>query len=79
MSDHGMNFLNEAISALMEEFHVYHRKSTPYHPKVNGLVEDFNNILEHALTKVCNAKSTDRDMHVRVVLWVYRTTCKKLT
>lgn len=32
MSDHGMHFLNEMINALTEEFHVYHQKSTPYHP-----------------------------------------------
>ena len=31
MSDCGMHFLNETISALIEEFQVYHQKSTPYH------------------------------------------------
>jgi len=32
MSDCGTHFLNETISMLMEEFDVYHQKSTPYHP-----------------------------------------------
>lgn len=31
MRDRGMNFLNEKITALTEEFQVYHQKSTPYH------------------------------------------------
>ena len=56
MSDHGTHFLNETISVLVEEFHVYHQKSTPYHSQANGTVEAFNKVLENALTKVCNAQ-----------------------
>jgi len=55
MSDRGTHFLNETISTILEEFQVYHQKSTPYHPKENGMVEAFNKTLEHALTTVCNA------------------------
>ena len=43
------------------------------------MVEAFNNILDNALTKVCNAQRNDWDVHVPTVLWAYRTTCKKLT
>ena len=42
------------------------------------MVEDFNNILEHTLTKVCKMQRNDWDMCVLVLLWAYRMTCKKL-
>ena len=56
MSDWGMHFLNETISALIEEFQVYHHKSTHYYPQANMTVEAFNKVLKNALTKVCNAQ-----------------------
>ena len=35
--------------------------------------------MENALTKVCNANKDAWDVRIPVVLWAYRTTCKKLT
>ena len=46
---------------------------------MNGTVDKLNKILEHALTKVCNANQDDWDLKIPTVMWAYRTTCKRLT
>jgi hypothetical protein len=62
-----------------EEFESYHQKSTPYHSQASGTVEDFKNILENSLKKICNVNRDDRDLKIPIVLWSYITTCKKLS
>jgi hypothetical protein len=43
------------------------------------MVEAFNKLLEHALTKVCNVVHDGWDKGILVVLWEYLTPSKQLT
>ena len=59
MSDQWSYFINCIVSALTKELQIQHKKSTSYHPQANGIVEAFNKVLEHVLTKVCNTNNDD--------------------
>jgi transposase InsO family protein len=59
MSDQGNHFTNNIIKDMTKDFEFYHQKSTSYHPQENGTMKSFNNILENALTKICNVNRDD--------------------
>ena len=76
MSDQGTHFVYQTIQAMIEEFQIQHKISTPYHLQANIAVEAFIKILENALTKVCNTGCDDWDMKIPAILWAYRMTWK---
>ena len=78
LSDHGSHFINRTINALTEDFQIQHKKITPYHLQANGIVEVFNKVLEHEITKVYNARNNDWDLKISMILWDYQTTYKWL-
>ena len=52
LSDQGTHFVNKGIDDLTTEFQIQHKKMTPYHHQVNGMIKAFNKIVENVLTKV---------------------------
>ena len=52
---------------------INHKIASPYHPQTNGLQERFNQTFERALMKCVNEKQNDWDMHIKRILFGYRT------
>ena len=46
LSDNGTPFISQPFELLLEEYQIYHGKSTRYYPKGNGSIEAFNKTLQ---------------------------------
>ena len=79
ISDQGSKFINRTIKALIDLFQIDHRRSTAYHPQLNGAIEAFNKKLTMGLTKICNTDKDNWDENIHVVLWAYRIAYKHST
>ena len=71
-----MNFVNEVIDFLLNEFMLIHQKLAPYHAQANGQVEISNKILCTILTKIVEISHTDWKLKLHLALWAYRVTYK---
>jgi len=63
----------------MEQYKIWHRKSTPYHLQANGQVESMNKVIESILTKMVNMDWKDWAERLPEALWAYRTTWRNST
>jgi transposase InsO family protein len=52
LSDNGSNLTGEVMKAYTTLLGTKHRVTTPYHPRTNGMVENFNGLLGNVLTKM---------------------------
>ena len=73
MSDQGREFVNTVNKKLFDLFGTDHRISSAYHSQTNGLDERMNQTLKAALVKFVNENQNDWDVHIKSVLFAYRT------
>ncbi|KAL3694004.1 hypothetical protein R1sor_007655 [Riccia sorocarpa] len=78
VSDRGTHFLNNLVTELTNYFQIKHRKTTPYNPKANGLMEKCNGLICRILNKVTVNYAYDWDTKLPAALWAYRT-AEKIT
>jgi hypothetical protein len=58
LSDNGSNLTAEVMQAYTRILGTKHKVTTPYHPRTNGKVENFNGFLGSTLTKLLSNKPT---------------------
>ena len=51
VKNQGTQFTSNLVKSITEQYHIKHRKSSPYHPEENIQVESTNNVIEAILTK----------------------------
>ena len=79
VSDRGLHFINEIITALTRYYTIRHRKTTPYNPKANGAVERTNGTIVRVLGKVIAVHQRDWDEKLPSVVHAYNITHKETT
>ena len=74
VTDQGTQFTSHLLTALVQQYKINHRLSSPYHPQANGQVESTNKVLESILTKIVEQHHKDWADRMLEAIWAYRTT-----
>ena len=64
MSDRALNFMSDVIVSINKVLQVEQRRTTPYHPQCNGLVEVTNRTIGTMISHFVSADHKDWDLYV---------------
>ena len=78
-SDQGQNFEAQVFQEVCKRLGIKKTRTTPLHPQSDGLVERFNRTLATQLAILTSRQQRDWDLHLPLVLWVYRTAVQEST
>jgi hypothetical protein len=77
--DQGQQFLSKVLKEVNKYLHVKKHNTMAYHPQTDGLVKQFNRMLEGMLAKFTNKQQDDWDIYIPYVLMVYHTNTHEAT
>ena len=77
--DQAPKFMSELMTELCELLEVQRTRTTPYHPRSEGLVEHFSRTLINMLSKFCNERQDDWDKHLPNILCSYWSSLNEST
>lgn len=77
--DQGTQFTSNLVKAMVQQYKIKHRLSSPYHPQEIGQVESTNKVLDSILTKSMAKHHKDQSDRMAEEIWLYRTTWKNTT
>lgn len=72
VTNQGTQFTSNLVKAIIEQYKIKHRKSSPYHPQANGQVESTNKVIEAILTKTIHLHHKYWVDKFPEALWAYR-------
>jgi transposase InsO family protein len=79
LSDKGRNFESNRVKKLCNAMDIDKRRTSPYHPECDGMVEKFNRTLLDMLAMYVNDYHSDWDMWIPQVTFAYRTSIHSST
>ena len=79
VSDNALQFDNQAVRDLCDQFGISKDFTTPYHPQRNCQVEAVNKIIKTTLKRRLDALKGRWAAELPLVLWSYRTTARTAT
>jgi hypothetical protein len=79
LSDQGRNFESNMVKELCNAMGIDKRRTSPYHPECDGMVERFNRTLLDMLAMYVNDYHSDWDMWIPQVTFAYRTSIHSST
>ena len=71
LTDQGSNFTSSLLAELYRMLHVHQIRTNPYHPQIDGLVEQFNQTLKNMLLKSATKEGKDWDKLLPYLLLAY--------
>jgi hypothetical protein len=79
LTDRGSNFLANVTEKYLEILKTKHKKTSSYHPRTNGKVENFNGSLTRIIAKCCGAAIHKWDMFLQEAIFHCRTRLHQVT
>ena len=72
LSDNGKEFTNDTLTYVCQEFNIEQHFTSPYTPRSNGKMENFNKYLKASIRKLCQEDTAAWDQVLHQILFVYR-------
>ena len=72
LSDNGKKFTNDTLAYVCQEFNIEQHFTSPYIPRSNGKMENFNKFLEASIRKLCQEDTAALDQVLDQILFAYR-------
>ena len=72
LSDNGKEFTNDTLAYVCQEFNIEQHFTSPYMPRSNGKMENFNKFLKASIRKLCQEDTTAWDHVLDQILFTYR-------